>query len=50
MNDPEFLAELAVYDQELVYLGPEDYSRSLRAAYERERGVVERLGLAGHVD
>ena len=50
MNDPEFVAELAVYDQELVYLGPEDYGRALRAAYERERGVVERLGLAGHVD
>ena len=50
MHDPDFLAELAVYDQEVVYLGPEDYGRSLRAAYERERGVVERLGLAGHVD
>ena len=50
MNDPEFLAELALYDQELVYLGPEDYSRALRAGYERERGVVDRLGLAGHAD
>jgi len=50
MNDPEFLAELAVYDQELVYLGPEDYGRALRAAFERERGVVDRLGLAGHAD
>jgi tripartite-type tricarboxylate transporter receptor subunit TctC len=50
MNDPEFLAELTLYDQELAYLGPEDYGRALRAAYERERGVVDRLGLAGHID
>ena len=50
MNDPEHLAELALYDQEVAYLGPEDYARSLRAAYEQERRVVERLGLAGATD
>jgi len=50
MNDPEHLAELALYDQEIAYLGPEDYARSLRAAYEQERRVVERLGLAGATD
>ena len=47
MNDPEYQAELAIYDQELAYLGPEDYARSLRAGFETERKVVERLGLAG---
>ena len=46
MNDPEHLAELALYDQEIAYLGPEDYGRALRAGYEAERHVVERLGLA----
>jgi tripartite-type tricarboxylate transporter receptor subunit TctC len=50
MNDPEHLAELALYDQETNYLGPEDYARSLRTAYESERRVVERLGLAGNAD
>ena len=50
MNAPEHLAELALYDQEISYLGPEDYARSLRKAYESERRVVERLGLAGATD
>lgn len=46
MNDPAHVAELAVFDQELAYLGSQDYARSLRAGYEAERKVVERLGLA----
>ena len=50
MNDSEHLAELALFDQELAYLGPEDYRRALRAGYEHERSVVDRLGLAGKVE
>lgn len=46
MNDPAHVAELAIYDQEPAYQGPEDYGRTLKAAYENERRVVERLGLA----
>lgn len=46
MADPAHVAELALYDQEPAYLGPEEYGRALRAAYEHERQVVERLGLA----
>ena len=46
MQDPAFVAELARYDQEPAYLGPEDYGRALRAAYAHERLVVDRLGLA----
>lgn len=46
MSDPAHVAELAVYDQELAYQGPEDYARTLKAGYENERRVVERLGLA----
>jgi tripartite-type tricarboxylate transporter receptor subunit TctC len=45
MFDPQHVAELARYDQELTYLGPEDYGRALREAYAEERRVVERLGL-----
>ena len=50
MNDPGHLAELAIYDQEVAYLGPEDYGRALRAGYELERQVVQRLGLASAAD
>jgi tripartite-type tricarboxylate transporter receptor subunit TctC len=46
MFDPTHIAELAKYDQELAYLGSEDYARSMREAYQTERRVVERLGLA----
>jgi tripartite-type tricarboxylate transporter receptor subunit TctC len=44
--DPAHVAELARYDQELSYLGPEDYGRSMREAYAAEKRTVDRLGLA----
>jgi len=46
MNDPAHIAELAKYDQELAYLGPDDYAHAMRDAYQAERRAVERLGLA----
>ncbi len=47
MNDPAHIAELNRYDQELAYLGPEDYGRAMREAYAAEKRAVEKLGLAG---
>ena len=46
MMDPAHLAELARYDQEPAYLGPEDYGRAMREAFQAEKRTVERLGLA----
>jgi len=46
MFDPAHIAELARYDQELAYLGPEEYAQAMREAYQAERRIVERLGLA----
>ena len=43
---PAHIAELAKYDQELAYLGPDDYAQVMRDTYQAERRVVERLGLA----
>jgi len=45
MFDPLHIAELAKYDQELAYLGPDDYALAMREAYQDERRVAERLGL-----
>jgi tripartite-type tricarboxylate transporter receptor subunit TctC len=45
MNDPLHVAELAKYDQELSYLGPDDYGRAMRETYAAEKRAVERLGL-----
>ena len=50
MFDPAHVAELAKYDQELAYLGPDDYGRAMREAYAEERRIVERLGLARAAD
>ena len=46
MHEPAHLAELERYDQDLAYLGPEDYGRAMRETYAAERRTVERLGLA----
>ena len=46
MHDPTHIAELAKYDQELAYLGPDDYGQVMRDTFQAERRVVERLGLA----
>jgi tripartite-type tricarboxylate transporter receptor subunit TctC len=46
IHEPAHLAELARYDQELAYLGPEDYGRAMRDASAAEKRTVERLGLA----
>ncbi|MEO6409185.1 MAG: tripartite tricarboxylate transporter substrate binding protein [Burkholderiaceae bacterium] len=46
MFDPQHVAELAKYDQDLAYLGSEDYGRAMRETYATERRTVERMGLA----
>ena len=43
MFDPRFIQEIAKYDQEIDYLGSEDYARSCREIYARERVNVDRL-------
>lgn len=44
--EPQFVQELAKYDQEPDYLGPTDYAAVCRALFAREKGIVERMGLA----
>jgi tripartite-type tricarboxylate transporter receptor subunit TctC len=44
--DPAVVQELAKYDQEPAYLGPADYALACREAFAKERGIVERMGLA----
>jgi len=41
--DPRFVDDLARYDQEVTYLGPEDYARACREEYAKERASVERM-------
>jgi tripartite-type tricarboxylate transporter receptor subunit TctC len=46
MFHPNHIAEMQKYDQELAYLGTEDYARFARLTYSRERQWVEKLGLS----
>ncbi|MDM0073287.1 tripartite tricarboxylate transporter substrate binding protein [Variovorax sp. J2P1-59] len=41
--DPRFGDDLARYDQEVTYLGPEDYAQACREEYAKERAAVERM-------
>jgi tripartite-type tricarboxylate transporter receptor subunit TctC len=45
MFDQRFKDELAKYDQEVDYLGPEAYAQSCREIFAQERAMVEKLGL-----
>jgi tripartite-type tricarboxylate transporter receptor subunit TctC len=42
--DPLFVQEIAKYDQEIDYLGPEEYARACRAMFAKERAAAERRG------
>jgi tripartite-type tricarboxylate transporter receptor subunit TctC len=41
--DPRFRDELARYDQEVTYLGPQDYARACQEEYAKERAAAERM-------
>ena len=43
--DPQHVAELDKYDQQPDYLGPAEYGRAMKLAYEAEKRNVDRLGL-----
>ncbi len=45
MFDQRFQDELAKYDQEVDYLGPQAYAQACRETFALERANVERLGL-----
>ncbi len=46
MFDPQHVAEMAKFDQELAYLNTDDYARSMLETFAAERRTVDRLGLA----
>lgn len=43
--DPRFGEDLARYDQEITYLGPQDYAQACREEYAKERAAAERMKL-----
>jgi tripartite-type tricarboxylate transporter receptor subunit TctC len=43
MQDPSHRDEIAKYDQELLYLGPQEYGRFMRDTFASEKRSVDRL-------
>ncbi len=46
LDDPAVLAIFEKYDQPIIYLNTEDYTRFSRENFAKEKAVIERLGLA----
>ena len=46
LEDPAVLATLDKYDQTVIYMGTEEYTKFIRDTYAKEKATIERLGLA----
>ena len=47
LDDPAVIATFDKYDQTVIYLNTEDYTKFAREAFAAEKLTIERLGLAG---
>ena len=47
LEDPAVLATFDKFDQTVIYMGTEDYTRFAREAFAAEKLTIERLGMAG---
>lgn len=45
LEDPAVLASFDKYDQSVIYMGTEEYTKFIRDTYQSEKAVIERLGL-----
>ena len=46
LEDPAVLASFEKYDQPVIYMNTEDYTRFVREQFAKEKVTIERLGLA----
>ncbi len=46
MDDPKVLAMLEKFDQPVIYMNGEDYTKFARKTFAEEKGLIERLGMA----
>jgi hypothetical protein len=40
------MASFDKYDQSVIYMGTDEYTKFIRDTYQSEKAVIERLGLA----
>jgi tripartite-type tricarboxylate transporter receptor subunit TctC len=46
LEDPAVLASFEKYDQSVIYLNSEDYAKFMREQFQKEKAIIEKLGLA----
>jgi tripartite-type tricarboxylate transporter receptor subunit TctC len=46
LEDPAVLAAFEKYDQSVIYMNSADYEKFIRDQYVKEKGLIDRLGLA----
>ena len=46
LDDPAVIASFEKYDQSVIYMNTEDYTRFARESFSSEKATIERLGLA----
>ena len=46
LEDPAVLASFDKYDQSVIYMGTEEYTKFIRDTFQSEKAVIERLGLS----
>ena len=47
LDDPAVLATFDKYDQSVIYMGTEAYTKFARESFASEKALIERLGMAG---
>ena len=47
LDDPAVLATFEKYDQSVIYMGTEAYTKFARESFASEKALIERLGMAG---
>ena len=47
LDDPAVLASFERYDQSVIYMNTEAYTKFARDSFTSEKALIERLGLAG---
>jgi tripartite-type tricarboxylate transporter receptor subunit TctC len=45
LDDPAVLPNFEKYDQSVIYMNGDDYTRYLREQFVKEKAIIERLGL-----
>jgi tripartite-type tricarboxylate transporter receptor subunit TctC len=47
LDDPKVLGLLERYDQPVIYMSPEEYTKFARQTFDAEKATIDRLGLKG---